>query len=402
MLHNRRLLVAVTGGIAAYKTCELVRLLVKNRASVQVIMTESATRFVGPLTFEAITGKKVGLDLFAGEEGGHGHLDLARGMDLMAIAPATANCIGKLATGIADDLVTTVSLAITCPLLVCPAMNPKMYAHPAVQENIGKLKDRGVELMQPEEGPMAHPLEEPGVGRMPEPSRILDRICRLLPPDGPLAGKTITVTSGPTREAIDPVRVISNLSSGRMGYALAQEARRRGAKVHLISGAVDQPAPPGISVVHVESTREMKEAVEACFSESQVVIMAAAPADFRPRQVREQKLKKETLADGLALELQETEDILKDLSAKKGARLLVGFALETENGLKHARHKLKDKNLDLIILNYPKMGDDAGLGRKGIQGTIIGANGGEEILSVMPKEEFAGLLLDRIQQLLQS
>ena len=402
MLVNRKILVAVTGGIAAYKTCELVRLLVKNRASVQVIMTEAATRFIGPLSFEALTGNKVALDLFAGEESGKGHLDLVRDLDLMITAPATANCIGKLAGGIADDLVSTVSLTLSAPLLICPAMNPKMYAHPAVQENLARLKTRGILVMDPEEGAMAHPLEEPGIGRLPEPSKILDRICKLLPPQGPLAGKTITISAGPTREALDPVRVISNLSSGRMGYALAEEARRRGADVHLIAGPGSLPDPPGINPVRVESTAQMKDAIARCLNKSQVLIMAAAPSDFKPRRFAGQKIKKEMAGDELTLQLGKTPDILKELSINKGDRLLVGFALETGNGVKNARRKLKDKNLDLIVLNHPGAGSAAGLGKEAIQGTLISASGEQEALPEMSKQKFAGVLLDRIQRMLSS
>jgi phosphopantothenoylcysteine decarboxylase/phosphopantothenate--cysteine ligase len=236
MLSGRHILLGVSGGIAAYKACELLRLMVKNGASVRVAMTAAAAHFVSPLTFETLSGNKVQTDLFETDESAGGHLGLVRDLDLMVVAPATADIIAKFAAGIADDLITTTALALTAPLLVCPAMNPKMFAHPAVQENLEKLRTRGVEILDPEEGLMAAPGEEPGIGRLPEPDKIFDRICRLLPPQGPLRGVTITITAGGTREAIDPVRVISNLSSGKMGYALAAEARRRGADVRLVSG----------------------------------------------------------------------------------------------------------------------------------------------------------------------
>ena len=400
MLQNRKILVAVTGGIAAYKTCELVRLLMINRASVEVIMTNAATRFVAPLTFETLTGNMVKADLFADGETARGHLDVVRDIDLMVIAPATANCIGKLAGGIADDLVSTASLALSSPLLICPAMNPKMYDHPAVKKNLDTLTERGVLIMEPETGSMAHPEEEPGIGRLPEPECILDQICRLLPPEGPLSGITVTVTAGPRQEAIDPVRVISNLSSGRMGYALASEARIRGAEVHLIAGPGLLPEPPGVSVSYVKSTSEMHKSVSRTFEKSRVLIMAAAPSDFKVHKKHGQKIKKEKTGEGLTLTLDNTQDILKELSTRKGERLLVGFALETENGFENARKKLQEKCLDLIILNHPEDGEDAGLGKEAIQGTIIGTDGKEENFPVMSKNKFAQIILDRVQELL--
>lgn len=399
MLHNRKILLAVSGGIAAYKACELVRLLMKNGASVQVAMTAAAKHFINPLTFEALSGRRVALDLFAGEEAGYGHLDLVRNLDLMVIAPATANIIGKLANGIADDIVSTAALALSCPLMVCPAMNPRMYESRAVQDNLTRLKDRGVQILDPEVGLMAHPAEEPGIGRLPEPNVILDRICRLLPPGGLLTGITITVTAGPTQEALDPIRIITNPSSGRMGYAIAEEARRRGASVHLVSGPGELENPPGISVTPVTSTNQMREAVTRQFDDSRVLIMAAAPTDFRPRQIMPQKLKKETVDKVLTLELEKTEDILKEAGNRKGNRVLVGFALETEKGLQSARRKLKEKKLDLIVLNHPDPGGGAGLGKEAVEGTLITA-GEEEALPVMSKPALARIILDRVQHLL--
>lgn len=400
MLNGRNILVGVTGGIAAYKACELVRLLVKNGALVRVVMTSSATRFVAPLTFEALTGKKVGIDLFAGEEEELGHLDLARGLDLTVIAPATANCIGKLAGGIADDLLSTLSLALSCPLLVCPAMNPKMYAHSAVAANLETLKSRGVLVMDPEEGSMASPREEAGIGRLPEPSQILDRICRLLPPQGPLSEITMTVTAGPTAEAIDSVRVISNLSSGRMGYALAAEARRRGADVRLVAGPVSLHSPPGLTIQRVQSTEEMRQAVLQHFDDSRVLIMAAAPCDFQPRKKHTKKLKKDDSSGGLTLDFGMTPDILTEVSGRKENRLLIGFALETDNGIENARRKFQDKKLDIIVLNAPEAGADTGLGREAILGTFVWPDR-EEVLPVMSKNDFAATILDRVQELLK-
>jgi len=237
------------------------------------------------------------------------------------------------------------------------------------------------------------------VGRLPEPPIILDRICRLLPPSGPLTGVTITITAGPTQETIDPVRVISNFSSGRMGFALAEEARRRGATVHLISGPGSLPEPPGISVVHVTNTEEMREAVAEHFEDSRVLIMAAAPSDFRARNILQQKLRKESVGQVSTLEIEKTTDILMDLAAKKGNRLILGFALETEQGVDNARRKLREKNLDLIVLNHPNPGGDAGPGKQAIEGTIITAED-EEVLPLMPKEAMARVILDRLQKLL--
>lgn len=400
MLSGRKILLAVTGGIAAYKACELVRLLTKHGASVQVLMTEAATHFVNPLTFEALSGRKVALDMFAGEEPGQSHLDIVRDANLMVIAPSTANSIAKLACGIADDLMGTAALALGAPLLICPAMNPRMFWHPAVQENLMTLRRRGVHVMDPAEGPMAHPLEEPGWGRLPEGAEILDRICRLLPPQGPLSGAIITITAGPTQEALDPVRYLSNYSSGRMGFALAEEARRRGADVRLISGPSALPPPPGVDVFHIASTAQLQRAVNKHFHSSKALIMAAAPADFQPQKTQTQKIKKPAGDQGLSIHLQKTPDILQRLGRKKGSRVLVGFALETERGVENARLKLKQKNLDLIVLNHPRPAAGAGMGENAIQATLISAKGPEEVLPVMSKGELAALILDRLTGLL--
>ncbi len=400
MLNGRKILIAVTGGIAAYKTCELVRLLIKNRADVQVIMTESAARFVAPLTFEAISGKQVLMELFVLKDGSGGHLRVLQDVDLMVIAPATGNIIGKCANGIADDLVSTVLLANDQPLLICPAMNPKMYAHPALQDNIGKLKSRGVQVMDPDEGPMASSSEEPGIGRMPEPAAILRVICSTLPPVGQLNGKSIIVSAGPTREILDPVRSISNLSSGKMGFAIAEEARRRGASVNLVSGPVRLDDPLGIPVDRVESTQEMFDAVSAHFDKSDILIMAAAPSDFKHRHPSKQKIKKESGGESHVIDLVKTTDILKELSSRRKNKIVVGFALETEAGIENACRKLKAKKLDMIVLNHPDDGDDAGIGKNGVRGTLIDATVTPEELPLMSKQEFAGILLDRVTSLL--
>ena len=400
MLRGRKILVAVTGGIAAYKSCELVRLLLKHGASVHVLMTEAATKFVTPTSFEALSGKPVALQMFPLAGSASGHLDLARDADLMVVAPATANSIAKLACGLADDLISTTALATSAPLLICPAMNPRMYRHAAVQDNLASLRKRGAHILDPAEGPMAHPLEEPGWGRLPEPAEILDRICRLLPPSGSLSGITLTITAGPTWEAIDPVRYISNFSSGKMGYELAEEARKRGAEVRLISGPCVLTAPPGLDIIRVETTEEMAQAVSQHFSASQALIMAAAPADFRPNVVQPQKIKKHSKGQGVDLRLRTTTDILQQLGKSKGSQILIGFALETEKGIENARAKLQAKNLDLVVLNHPHPTAGAGIGTNAIQATLIGLEGSEEALPVMSKSALAATLLDRLERLL--
>jgi phosphopantothenoylcysteine decarboxylase/phosphopantothenate--cysteine ligase len=400
MLRNRNILLCVTGGIAAYKACELARLVLKSGASIQVVMTQAATRFVTPLTFEALSGRKVAVDMFAGEEIGHGHLDLVRNADLMVVAPATADIMGKIAAGIADDLVSTAVLAASCPILVCPAMNPRMWEKAVVQENVQKLISRGFHLMDPEPGSMAHPSEEPGVGRLPEPAAIFARICALLPPQGSWSGINVIVSAGPTHEMIDPVRFLSNASSGLMGYALAEEARARGAQVCLISGPVSLAAPPGVQRVNVETTAQMREAIQGHLSDSQVLIMAAAPGDFKPHLPQPGKIKKHAGQDVITLELEKTPDILKSLAGAKQNKIFVGFALETDSGLENAQAKLKDKNLDLIVLNQPHPAGDTGLGSPNIQGTMIDAGGSVENLPAMPKTRMAGVICDRIQKLL--
>jgi phosphopantothenoylcysteine decarboxylase/phosphopantothenate--cysteine ligase len=400
MLRNRNILLGITGGIAAYKACELARLLLKAGASVQVLMTHAATQFVGPISFEALTGRKVALDMFASEEIGRGHLDLVRNADLMVVAPATADMIGKLASGLADEVISTSVLALQCPLLVCPAMNPHMWAHPAVQANVRTLAERGVLILEPEHGAMAHPSEDPGVGRLPEPSAIFDRICSILTPLGPLRGVTIAITAGPTREFLDPIRFLSNQSSGWMGYALAAEARRRGAEVFLVAGPSSLTAPPGVKIITVVDTAQMLTTVREHLPDSQVLVMAAAPSDFMLQHVHPQKIKKEKTGEVFSLELKRTTDILKKLASEKGDRVFVGFALETDNGVENARHKLKEKKLDLIVLNHPRPAADVGIGSPAIQGTLISADGSEQSLPAIPKEQMAGIILDRVQDLL--
>lgn len=337
----------VTGGIACYKALELVRLLVQDSCAVRVVMTREAAEFVTPLSFQTLSGAPVGTDLFSlTQESEIGHINLADSADLLVIAPATANVIAKLAAGIADDLLTTVALATQAPLLVVPSMNVHMLAHPMVQANLTRLRSAGYHVMEADAGFLACGYE--GKGRLPEPPAIVDEIRRLLKPRD-LAGEKIVVTAGPSREPLDPVRFISNRSSGKMGYALARAAARRGAEVTLVSGPTALPAPEGVKTVSVTTTEEMRAAVLAEFDTATAVFMAAAVADYRPRAAAGGKIKRDDAV--LSLELIPNPDIVAELGARKRRQIVVGFAAETESLLENARAKLRRKNLDLVVAN---------------------------------------------------
>ena len=337
----------VTGGIACYKALELVRLLVQDSCAVRVVMTREAAEFVTPLSFQTLSGAPVGTDLFSlTQESEIGHINLADSADLLVIAPATANVIAKLAAGIADDLLTTVALATQAPLLVVPSMNVHMLAHPMVQANLTRLRSAGYHVMEADAGYLACGYE--GKGRLPEPPAIVDEIRRLLKPRD-LAGERIVVTAGPSREPLDPVRFISNRSSGKMGYALARAAARRGAEVTLVSGPTALPAPEGVKTVSVTTTEEMRAAVLAEFDTATAVFMAAAVADYRPRAAAGGKIKRDDAV--LSLELVPNPDIVAELGARKRRQIVVGFAAETESLLENARAKLRRKNLDLVVAN---------------------------------------------------
>ena len=350
-LAGKKIILGVTGSIAAYKSVYLLRRLVEHGADVSVVMTPEAAKFVTPLTFQVLSKNTVYTDMFESGQGGEiSHLYLGRGADMVLIAPATANIIGKMANGIADDLLSTILLACKCPVLVAPAMDSEMYENRVVQKNISYLQKLNVDFIGPVTGPLASGIEGPG--RMSEPDvilafveeRLAERTCR------DIEGHTILVTAGPTREAIDPVRYISSLSSGKMGYSIAEAAKRRGAKVILISGPVSLMPPAGVELVRVITAEEMFNAVINRLPEVDVVVMAAAVSDFKPAVVVNSKIKKEN-AGGMTLNLVKTQDILSEILEKKGKQFIVGFAAETEDMVANAKKKLDSKQLDMIVAN---------------------------------------------------
>lgn len=397
-LKGKIIVLGVTGGIAVYKAVELLRLLTKAGATVQVIMTRAATEFVTPLTFQTLSGNPVHTELFnLIQEQEIGHISLADRADALVIAPATANCIGKLAGGIADDLLTTTAMATKAPLLLAPAMNVNMYEHPAYQENEQKLRRLGHRIVDPEPGLLACGWQ--GKGRLAPPELIFAELCRLLTPQD-LAGQTMVVTAGPTREELDPVRFISNHSSGRMGYALAQAAHQRGARVILVSGPVALEPPPGVELVAVESACQMQQAVMAHIVDSTVVIKAAAVADYRPVARQEQKIKKQ--GERLTIELERNPDILAELGRLelKKRPLLVGFAAETTALQAHAAAKLAAKNLDMVVANdVTQEGAGFNVGTNICQ--LLFRDGRLESLPLMAKQDLADLILDRVLGLLR-
>ena len=388
---RRVIVVGVTGGIACYKAVELVRLLVKSENCVRVIMTRSATEFVTPLTFQTLSGNPVALETFdLTQESQIGHIQLADSADLFVIAPATANIIGKIAAGIADDLLTTVLMATRAPVLVAPAMNIHMFEHPILQENIRKLRRIGYQVLEPSEGFLACGYE--GRGRLPEPEKIAEEIERLLGAKD-LSGERLLITAGPNREPIDPVRYVSNRSSGKMGYALAHAAIRRGAEVVLISGPTALAAPAGARLVPVITAEEMRNAVLREFDQSTSVVMAAAVSDYRVASAATQKIKRGK--GTLELRLEPNPDILKELGVRKDGKLLVGFAAETEALLANARKKLREKNLDMVVANNVA---EAGSGFDGDTNiaTIVDRTGAVQSLPLMSKGELADRIYDHL------
>ncbi|NLY39868.1 MAG: bifunctional phosphopantothenoylcysteine decarboxylase/phosphopantothenate--cysteine ligase CoaBC [Firmicutes bacterium] len=385
------IVLGVTGGIAAYKAAELARLLVRGGFTVQVVMTDAATEFVTPLTFQTLTGRPVLRDLFAAADGGSvRHVDLAREADLLVVAPASANTLAKMALGIADNLLTTVYLAASSPVILVPSMNDQMFAHPAVRENLARLEARGCLILEPATGELA--CGTIGKGRMPEPQQIYEFIRAAVAPKD-YKGVTALVTAGPTREYVDPVRFLSNPSTGLMGYAIARALAERGARVKLVSGPTGLPCPAGVSRTLVTTAREMYDAVMGLYADCGLVIKTAAVSDYRPVEVSPQKLKKG--APRLTLELAANPDILKELGRNKGNRILVGFAAETENGLLYARQKLAEKNLDLIVLN-DLTAPGAGFAVSTNRVQLIGKDGAAEELPLMKKDELAHRILDRV------
>jgi phosphopantothenoylcysteine decarboxylase / phosphopantothenate---cysteine ligase len=395
-LEGKRILLGVTGSIAAYKAVELLRLLTKRGATVQVAMTEAATKFVAPLTFETLSRQEVLLDMWSLAYSHRiGHVEATQRADLLLVAPATAQTIGRLALGLADDFLSCIYLASRCPTLVAPAMDCDMFEHPALQANLATLRARGVHIVEPALGPLASGLS--GRGRLADLEVILAAVERLLVGPRDLSGRVVLVTAGPTREPVDPVRYLSNRSSGKMGYAIAEAAAARGATVILVSGPTALPPPAGVDLVPVETAQQMHDAVLAKLPLAGVVIKAAAVADYRPRRVAGQKIKK---AEGLPeIVLEPTPDILAEVGRRKEQRILVGFAAETQDLVANGRKKLKEKRLDLLVANdvsQPGAGFDADTNIV----KILDAAGGVEELPLLSKRDVARRILDRVAALL--
>ncbi len=390
-------LLGVSGGIAAYKSVDLLRILQRRGHDVRVVMTRAARRFVGPATFAALSGHPVGVDLF-GAEGrpGYDHLELARGSDLLLVAPASANTVARMAAGLADGLLGSVHLAFDGPVLIAPAMNTRMYLHPATVDNLALLVARGVQVIPPGSGLLAD--GETGVGRLADPAEIADAVDARLAGTGTLAGRRVLVSAGGTREPIDPVRYVGNRSSGRMGWAVAEAARRRGGEVTVLASNVELDRHPDIRYIDAPTAAELHRAARAAFPSCDVLVMAAAVADFRPGAPREGKIDKSAEGE-LALDLVPTEDILADLAERRERQVLVGFAAEHgPAGLERARAKRERKGLDLVVHNDVSR-DGVGFGARQNEITIIGPDG-EEALPRMSKEACAERILDAVLPLL--
>ncbi len=399
MLKNKEIIVGVTGGIAAYKTVELIRNLTKRGANVHVVMTKNAMEFVTPLTFQTVSGNTViheMFELFTGSK--IGHITLADIADLLVIAPATANIIGKIANGIADDFLTTMIMATTVPVFFVPSMNTKMWGSPMVQANIEKLRNAGYELMEPAIGDLACGTE--GKGRLPTVEEILEKMEDIFT-DKDFAGEKILITAGPTVEFIDPVRCITNISSGKMGYAMAKIAKRRGAEVTLITGPTAIQLPRNdIPTVSINSACDMRNAVMKHSKDATVIIKTAAVADFKCRSENRQKIKKKANSNYLTLELEKNPDIIGELGKNKGDRIIVGFAAETENLIEHASEKLKKKNLDLIVVNdVSKAG--IGFGSDENEVIIIEKSGSTKRVPQLSKDEVAKIILDSVKKIMR-
>ncbi|MFH2046493.1 MAG: bifunctional phosphopantothenoylcysteine decarboxylase/phosphopantothenate--cysteine ligase CoaBC [Pseudomonadota bacterium] len=401
-MKNKNIVIGISGGIAAYKSAELLRLIQKQEANVRVAMTHNATYFVGPLTFEALSGKPVYMNSF--EKGSNAeirHIEWAKDVDAVVVAPATANIIGKIANGIADDALSTFLLAVTCPVLICPSMNTNMYQKISVQRNIEILKKDGFFIVEPASGELA--CGTSGQGRLPEPEEILDRLIYSLCPKD-FKGKKILVTAGPTREHLDPVRFISNPSSGKMGYAIARAAEHRGADVTLVSGPVNLSPPVNVDTVKVVSANDMAKAVFDKAKDYDIIIKTAAVSDYRPKEAAYEKIKKSH--DEISLVLSKNEDILLKLGKNKKNCVLVGFAAETQKLEENARDKLARKNLDIIVGNLVgERSDENNNERSPVFGmdtnevVFFFRNGEKEHLPLMEKDMVAHALLDRIKNL---
>jgi len=409
LLNGKRILLGITGGVAVYKAAALASRLTQAGALVDVVMTEAATRFVAPLTFEAVTRRRVYTDMFflpstsqPGADSGElqiPHISLAKAADLLIIAPATANTLAKLAHGLADNLLSALALACPAPVLIAPAMESHMWSHPATQANVAMLIERGATVVGPVSGHLASGAQGPG--RMSEPEEIMESARLLLARAGDWRGRRVVVTAGGTREAIDPVRFISNRSSGKMGYALATAARDRGACVTLISAATTLPDPLGVETIHVESAEQMCQAVLSACTDADVLAMAAAVADYCPLTAAEHKIKKHD--ERLVLELRRTPDILMEVARLRTSsgspRLVVGFAAETQDLLDQARAKLERKRLDLIVANDVGA-PGSGFGVDTNQVTLLWADGTVEALPCLPKTEVAHIIWERVARLL--
>lgn len=390
-IEGKRIVVGMAGGIACYKAADLVRLLVQHGARVRALMTQNAREFITPLTLQTLSGAPVSTDTFSlTQESEIGHIRLADDADVVVVAPATANVIGKLAAGIADDLLTTVLIATRVPRLLAPAMNVHMFENPIVQDNLRRLRAVGYHVVGPASGDLA--CGYTGFGRLSEPEEILEEIASLVAPKD-LAGERVLVTAGPSREPLDPVRFLSNRSSGRMGYAVARVARRRGADVTLVSGPTTLAPPAGVSVVSVTTAREMQRAVVSAYAKATTVVMTAAVADYRPERTAAQKVAKDAAAG--PLRLVRNPDILRELGRNRGSRVLIGFAAETHDVRARAARKLREKRLDLIVANDVTVAD-AGFDAETNRVLLLDAQGGVEALPLLSKEEVAERLCDWI------
>lgn len=392
MLKGKNIVLAVTGSIAAYKIANLASMLGKLHAKVTVLMTANATNFINPITFETLTGNKCLIDTFDRNfQYNVEHVSLAKETDLVLVAPASANVIGKIANGIADDMLTTTVMACSCKKIIAPAMNTQMYLNPIVQDNMNKLRRFGMEVITPDTGHLA--CGDDGIGKMPSEQVLLDYILREIAFEKDLAGKKVLVTAGATMEKIDPVRYISNHSTGKMGYAIAENAMLRGADVTLITGKSILTPPPFINVVPVISAQDMFDAVRDCMEEQDIIIKAAAVADYRPVNPAEEKIKKQE--DDMSIRLERTDDILGYIGEhKKPGQFICGFSMETQNMLENSRKKLLKKKADMIVANNLKQ-EGAGFGADTNIVTFITADDVEE-MPIMSKEEVAFLLLKKI------
>ncbi len=391
-IQDKNIVLCVCGGIAAYKAVELLRLLVRHGAAVRVVMTENAVEFVGRLTFEAISGRPVCTTLFGrAADPSIKHIVWAEEADAVIVAPATANIIGKLANGIADDAISTFMLAVTSFKIICPAMNTHMYENRAVQRNLDILESDGFFIMEPESGDLA--CGTTGPGRLPDPESIIDRLNSLITSKD-FSGRKVLVTAGPTREPVDPVRFISNPSSGRMGFAVAKAAEQRGAEVVLITGPVSLPDPPRLTTLRVQTAMEMADVVFEYMNQSDIIIKTAAVSDYRPVDPAEHKIKKGK--ETITLSMQKTRDILKELGENKKDRILVGFAAETENLEQYAQQKLREKNLDLIVGNIVGFSSSSGFQSETNKVTLFFKDGAKQSLPLMEKEDVANAILQSI------